>query len=72
MTDRHPELLSEEDLLPWLGYSQRGKLEERLRQLGVPIIPGRGGRICTTKTALNAALGVSESAPRPEPTPDFL
>lgn len=67
----HPALLSEDELLDWLGYSQRGKLEERLRQLGVPIIYGRGNRICTTLDALNAALGVQPAAERVEPVPDF-
>lgn len=67
----HPALIAEDELLNWLGYTQRGKLEERLRQLGVPIIYGRGGRICTTLEALNAALGVRPPAQRPERPPEF-
>ena len=67
----HPALLTEADLLAWLGYSQRGRLEDRLRTLGVPIIYGRDGRICTTLGALEAALGVRPAEQRPAPVPEF-
>jgi hypothetical protein len=67
----HPALLTEAELMHWLGYSQRSRLEDRLRQLGVPIIYGRGERICTTLGALEAALGVRPAERRQESTPDF-
>jgi len=67
----HPALLTEAELMDWLGYSQRGRLEERLRQLGVPIVYGRGERICTTLGALEAALGVRPADQRAEQAPDF-
>lgn len=65
-------LLSESELLSWLGYSRRKDAEDRLRQLGVPIIYGRGGRLCTTLDALNAALGVRSPVKSAPEHPRFV
>jgi hypothetical protein len=66
-------LLDEPNLLEWTGYHRRGDLERFLRERGARYWVGRNGRICTTLSAVEVALGVrADSPPRaPAPTPAF-
>lgn len=52
----HPELVTEAQLMEWLGYQRRADVEEFLRGQGVPILYGRGGRLCTTLEAINKTV----------------
>jgi hypothetical protein len=49
-------LLTEPQLMDWLGYKRRTDLETRLRELRIPYVYGRGGLIATTLAAVNSAL----------------
>jgi len=55
-TIHNSSLLSEQELMTWLDCRQRADLERRLRQKGIPVIYGRGGKVCTTLQAVNDAL----------------
>ena len=56
MIQPNQHLLSEPDLMNWLGCKRRAALEKYLREHGVRVIYGPGGRICTTLEAVNEAL----------------
>lgn len=49
-------LVSEADLLTWTGYAQRAALERWLTTHGVRYWRTTRGQICTTQTAVDAAL----------------
>lgn len=49
-------LIREEGLLEWLGYSRRGDALKWLDEHGVPYWFGKGGRICTTQTAIDTVM----------------
>jgi hypothetical protein len=69
----NPALLTEDDLRAWLGYERRADLERALQTARVPVVYGRGGRLCTTLDAVHAGMGLPPAGtPTPEPTPDFL
>lgn len=55
-------LLNEEALKKWTGYTRKGDLEKFCKKHGIRVFPGRNGTICTTLTAVNQALAVSEKS----------
>lgn len=56
MSDRHPALLTTDELSAWCGYTRRSDIEQWLRDRGIPWWPGKGGQICTTLEAVNGSL----------------
>lgn len=56
-------LVSEESLLEWLGYSRRADAMRWLEEHGISYWLGKGGRICTTQAAVDAAI-VAETIAR--------
>ena len=50
------ELVCEEALKQWLGIKQRGALRRCLQEKGIRFFEVTGKKICTTATAINAAL----------------
>ena len=60
MPDRTPppELLTQDDIAAWCGYQpdQTARIRDWLDQRGVRHWPGKGGRVCTTRTAINRAM----------------
>ena len=52
-------LLTEDQLRDWLGYARRADLERVLDSRGIPWLPGRDGRICTTLAAIERGLGLA-------------
>jgi hypothetical protein len=49
-------IIEQEQILSMTGYNNAGSAEKCLKDQGVPILHGKGGRIYTTIDALNAAL----------------
>ncbi|MBN6743020.1 hypothetical protein JKG47_21535 [Acidithiobacillus sp. MC6.1] len=49
-------LISEEALLDWLGYSRRADALRWMDEQGVGYWLGKGGRLCTTQAAVDAAI----------------
>lgn len=52
----NPSLLTEPELMAWLGYKRRLELQTALRELGIPYALGKGGTIISTVQAVNTAL----------------
>jgi hypothetical protein len=52
----NPHLLTESQLMAWLGYKRRADLEARLRELRIPYVYGKGGAIATALAAVNSTL----------------
>ncbi len=50
------QLITEDQLKAWSGYSQTGKLLDFLRANGILYFRGRGGSVMTTIQAVNAPL----------------
>lgn len=50
------DLVTEPDLMDWLGIHKHTLLEKRLRELKIPYIYGAKGKICTTQAAIDYAL----------------
>ncbi len=49
-------LLTEESLMEWSGYQRRADIMHWLDDRGIPYWLGKGGRICTTQAAVDAAM----------------
>ncbi|MCO6414050.1 MAG: hypothetical protein J5I92_15030 [Thiogranum sp.] len=49
-------LLTQPELLEWLGYQRPSDLKKALLQLGVRPIIGRDGAVCCTTGALDRAM----------------
>jgi hypothetical protein len=49
------QLVSEDDLRAWLDYERQADIRAWLDKNGVWYLEGKGGRICTTVEAINAA-----------------
>lgn len=52
------DLIKEEQLLDWLGYSRSADVERKLRQHGIGFIFGKQGKICTTMEQLNKIIEI--------------
>lgn len=66
-TSNSHHLLSEDDLKNWLGFSRRLDLERHLQNIRIPYVYGKGGKICTTISAVDKVLiGGKESTPSEE------
>jgi hypothetical protein len=64
VTDRHPAILTQDDLARLTGYERAAEIEADLRRQGVAVKRGKRG-LWTTVDALNAALGLPNgSEPR--------
>lgn len=46
-------LIQEQDLMDWTGFTPRDALINWLRQHGIPYLLGREGRVCCTTDAVN-------------------
>lgn len=53
---KNANLLTEPELMAWLGYKRRLDLLAALRDLGIPYALGKGGTIVSTIQAVNAGL----------------
>lgn len=51
----HTHLVSEDDLRDWLKYERQADIRAWLDDKGIWYVEGKGGRICTTVEAINAA-----------------
>lgn len=58
---QHPALLTESDLMAWLGIKQRSKLVGWCLDNGVPYRMVRG-KVCTTVDCVNQGLGLGSGA----------
>jgi hypothetical protein len=65
----NPNLLTEAELMAWLGYRRRLDLIEALRQQRIPYFTGKGGIVVTTLEAVNAGLLGVASARMEAPEP---
>jgi len=54
-------LINQNELYKWLGFNQSIALKRCLDRNQIGYIIGKGGQICTTLDAVNAALGLSEN-----------
>jgi hypothetical protein len=65
-------LLTEDQLREWTGYHRRADLERVMRENGIRVLYGRDGRLCTTLSAVEVALGVrAASSGTSRRVPDF-
>ncbi|MFZ3193743.1 MAG: hypothetical protein WA154_11140 [Moraxellaceae bacterium] len=55
-------LVSEDDLRAWLNYERQADIRVWLDKNGVWYTEGKGGRICTTVAAINAARASANGA----------
>ncbi|SMF96836.1 hypothetical protein SAMN02949497_4249 [Methylomagnum ishizawai] len=53
---KNPNLLTEPELMAWLGYKRRLDLLVALRDLRIPYALGKGGIVVSTVQAVNAGL----------------
>lgn len=72
----NPHLVPERDLAALTGHLdaaggvRRGQLKRYLKRQGVPFLPGAGGAVWTTVSALEQALGIRPETPTPAPSTD--
>lgn len=50
------ELLTQEQISEWCGYSRRSDIERWLDRHNIPWRQGKDGRVCTTLEAVNRSL----------------
>lgn len=56
------QLVSEDDLRAWLTYERQSDIRAWLDKNGIWYLEGKGGRICTTVEAINAARASANNA----------
>jgi len=61
----NPALVGHQDLIALTGYQQSGLIERWCQERGVAYFRGRAGTLSTTVAALNQALGIDQTGPRP-------
>ena len=49
-------LITEDDLKSWTGYTRRADIENWLREQRIPFVFGKQNRLCTTQDAIDRAL----------------
>jgi hypothetical protein len=72
--DGHPDLISQEQLGAWLGFQRQADIERAVFAHRILFMRGRGGRICTTRGAIERALGGETAGARVGlgAVPDFV
>lgn len=55
-------LVSEDDLRAWLNYERQADIKTWLDEKGIWYLMGKGGRICTTVAAINAARAANAAS----------